>query len=189
MQAAKALLEDKLLLMNMSAGAPRVDIHRIRADVEREMAAKLEADMQARLRTLGESIRMESLQTIRSRDVQIAELKEQVHKFDTMLLQQKQVSSDTQERHERQMMERLRVRDTEVESLEHIKEKLMSDRAVVEQVVRSERKQREEEFNDMDANVRARDERIQELSELLEAQQGCRRVANASMLNEQQRRL
>jgi hypothetical protein len=85
-----------------------VNTHRIRADVEREMAAKLEVDMQARLRTLGDSIRMESLQTIRSRDVQIAELKEQAHKLDAMLL-------------------------------------LMLDRTVLEQVVRNERKQREEE--------------------------------------------
>ena len=175
--------------MNMSAGAQRVDIHRIRADVEREMAATLETDMQARLRTPGDSIRMESLQTIRSREVQIAELKEQVHKLDTMLLQQKQLSSDTQERHERQMMERLLVRDIEVESLEQIKEKLLSDRAVLEQVVRNERKQREEEFDDMERNVCARDHRIQELSDLLQAQQACRRVSNSSILNNQQRRL
>jgi hypothetical protein len=145
MQAAKALLEDRMLLMNMSAGASRVDTHRIHADVEREMAAKLEVDMQARLRTLGDSIRIESLQTIRSRDVQIAELKEQAHKLDAMLLKQKQVRSDLQERHERQMMERLRVRDTEVESLEQIKAKLMLDHTELEQVVRNERKQREEE--------------------------------------------
>ncbi len=72
LQAAKALLEDKLHLMKLSAhSAPRVDIDRIRADVEREVSAKLEADLQGRLRNLSESIRMESLQTIRSRDATI----------------------------------------------------------------------------------------------------------------------
>jgi hypothetical protein len=36
---------------------------------------------------------------------------------------------------------------------------------VLENIIRSERRQREEEFHDMDANVRARDERVRELTE------------------------
>ena len=93
MQAAKALLEDKLHLMKLSAhSAPRVDIDRIRADVEREVAAKLEADLQGRLRNLSESIRMESLQTIRSRDATI-----QVRRLLALLVQKyKSTNTDAQ---------------------------------------------------------------------------------------------
>ena len=48
--AALALLEDKLHLINAANNVPRVDINRIRADVEREMAAKTEVDVAARMR-------------------------------------------------------------------------------------------------------------------------------------------
>ena len=101
--------------------------------------------MQARLRTLGDSIRMESLQTIRSRDVQIAELKEQAHKLDAMLL-------------------------------------LMLDRTVLEQVVRNERKQREEECQQAqrrldaeDTEMRAKVAKIDELNQRLAMAEAKRR--------------
>jgi len=54
--AALALLEDKLHLINAANTVPRVDINRIRADVEREMAAKTEADVAARLRSVSVSL-------------------------------------------------------------------------------------------------------------------------------------
>lgn len=65
----------------------------------------------------------------------------------------------------------------------------MADRTVLEQIIRNERKQREDEFNDMDANVRARDDRIKELSELLEAQQQRGQGLSATMATDMQRRL
>ena len=90
------------------------------------------------------------------RDAQIADLMEKVHHRDNQIAELKEI------------VDFMRVRDAEVENLEQVREKLMSDRAVLEQIIRTERKQREEEFNDMDANVRARDDRIQELTVLLE---------------------
>ena len=47
LQAALGLLEDKVSLILAAASAPRVDINRIRADVEREMGAKFEGAHQS----------------------------------------------------------------------------------------------------------------------------------------------
>jgi len=187
--AALGLLEDKLHLMNAASNVPRVDMHRIRADVEREMAAKMEADMAGRMRTVGDAIRLEGRETVRRKDAEIAELQAQVQQMHSMLQQQQQHNGDAQALHEQQLVERLRVRDSEVEGLEQIKTKMMADRAVLEQIIRNERKQREDEFNDMDANVHARDQKIQELSEMLENSQHRGAGANAYNVTDMQRRL
>ena len=79
LEAALGLLEDKLHLMNAANNVPRDDINRIRADVEREMSAKIGAESAARLRTLGDAIRAESRETIRRNEAQIADLQAQVH--------------------------------------------------------------------------------------------------------------
>jgi hypothetical protein len=147
LEAALGLLEDKLNLINSAGSAPRVDMNRIRADVEREMSAKLEGDMAARLRTLGDAIRLESRETIRRKDAEIEGLQAHVAELREQLDQQHHQNGNAQLMHEQQLVERLRVRDAEVESLEQIKAKMMADRAVLEQIIRNERKQREEEFN------------------------------------------
>ena len=143
LQAALGLLEDKLSLILAAASAPRVDMNRIRADVEREMGAKFEGDFAARLRTLGDAIRLESRETIRHKDAEIEALQLHVGGLRAMLDDQQQQHGDANSMHEQHLVERLRVRDAEVESLEQIKSKMMADRAVLEQIIRNERKQRE----------------------------------------------
>ena len=187
--AALGLLQDKLNLINAAGGTPRVDLNKIRGDVQRELAASHEADLAARVRTVSEAVRLESRETIRRKDAEIASLQAQVQQLRGVMQEQEEQSGEMRSMHEQQLLERLRVRDHEVETLEHVKGKMMADRAVLEQIIRSERKQREDEFNDMDANVRARDERIQELSELLEAQQQRISGVSASHSSEIQRRL
>ena len=49
------------------------------------------------------------------------------------------------------------------EDIQALKQQMMEDRGMLESIIRTERKQREEEFHDMDANVTARDARIMEL--------------------------
>jgi len=84
--------------------------------------------------TLGDAIRLESRETIRRKEGEVAELQAQVQHLHGLLQQQQQQNGDAQALHEQQLLERLRIRDAEVESLEQIKDKMMADRTVLEQV-------------------------------------------------------
>ena len=61
---------------------------------------------------------MEGRETIRRKDAEIGELQAQVQHLHSLLQQQQQQNGDAQAVHEQQLIERLRVRDAEVENLE-----------------------------------------------------------------------
>ena len=149
-------------------GQHRVDYSRIRSEIEREYQAevamrfKAASDMQMRLEKCQEELRR--------RDEEILDLNGKLIQVRQTLSQRDTEITQLLNRADQQLMDRLRARDLEVENLEAIKNKMMTDRAVLESIIRNERKQREEEFNDMDANIRARDDRIKELSERLDEQ-------------------
>ena len=71
---------------------------------------------------------------MRRKEGEVAELQAQVQHLHGLLQQQQQQNGDAQAMHEQQLLERLRIRDAEVESLEQIKDKMMADRTVLEQV-------------------------------------------------------
>lgn len=170
--ACLALLEDKLHLLlqvqQHNQGQQRMDFSRIRSEIEREYQAevamrfKAASDMQMRLEKCQEELRR--------RDEEILDLNGKLIQVRQTLSQRDTEITQLLNRADQQLMDRLRARDLEVENLEAIKNKMMTDRAVLESIIRNERKQREEEFNDMDANIRARDDRIKELSERLDEQ-------------------
>ena len=51
-----------------------------------------------------------------------------------VMQEQEEQSGEMRSMHEQQLLERLRVRDHEVETLEHVKGKMMADRAVLERI-------------------------------------------------------
>eukprot|EP00288_Rhodomonas_lens_P011274 CAMPEP_0177748744 /NCGR_PEP_ID=MMETSP0484_2-20121128/32102_1 /TAXON_ID=354590 /ORGANISM="Rhodomonas lens, Strain RHODO" /LENGTH=1368 /DNA_ID=CAMNT_0019263653 /DNA_START=40 /DNA_END=4145 /DNA_ORIENTATION=- len=188
--AACRLLEEKLALMRAARqaerGPSRADYAQVRAEVEQELQGEMggrfrgAADLENQLKT--------ALSEVQRRDVEIVDLNNRL----TQMRQQRdhEMAMGMGGGHATaELVERLRARDMEVENLEGIKQKMMADRAVLESIIRNERKQREEEFNDMDANVRARDERIKELSDRLAEQHKRSAELDQSLSVEMQRRL
>ncbi len=151
LMACMALLEEKMHLILQSQRLPnRSDFARMRADLEREF----QAEMSAKLRVASEvQMQLDAARAeMRRKDDEIAML-------NNRMLQMR----------EQQNFGDMGVGIVDVHSLEAMKQQMMEDRAMLENIIRNERKQREEEFNDMDANVRARDERIRDLDmQLLE---------------------
>jgi hypothetical protein len=146
LMACMALLEEKMHLILQSQRLPnRSDFARMRADMERE----LQADVGSKLRAAGEmQMQLDAARAdLRRKDDEIAMMSNKM----LQMREQANFGGDGG------------VGIVDVHSLEAMKQQMMEDRAMLENIIRNERKQREEEFNDMDANVRARDERIREL--------------------------